>query len=143
MKYQSECGGGEITSQQYVMEQFLILLAKQKHSTLPNKFWQLDEYKVLWKRHVRSINQRIKEYGEIPIVRAIHDKRLKNLRSFDKASAWLWKPVLEKYKKVYDLEIENKENIENIQTPIADPTKRQNLPSQGLELYKLKDLDLG
>lgn len=140
-KFISERGGGEITPQQYVMEQFLILLAQQHHSALPNHFWQLDKYKKLWKRHVRSINQRIKEYGAIPIVRALKDKKLKNLRSFDKAAAWLWKPVLEKYKKQYDLEEEEKENIEHLQNICVDPNKRQDLTSSGIELYKLKEMD--
>lgn len=138
-KYISERGAGEITAQQYVMEQFLILLATQKHSALPNYFWKLPEYQQLWKRHVRSINARIKEYGEIPIIRALKDSKLKNLRSFDKASAWLWKPVVEKYKKEYDLE--NKEFNETFDALLEiDYNNRVEFAKKN-PLQQLRDLD--
>ena len=140
-KYISERGAGEITAQQYIMEQFLILLAQQEHSALPDNFWKLDKYKKLWKRHVRSINNIIKEYGEVPVVRALKDKRLKRLYSFSKKSAFIWKPVLEKYKKEYELE-----KIQNISTNSTndyskiDPTKRQDI-SRKNKLSQLKELD--
>ena len=140
-KYISERGAGEITAQQYIMEQFLILLAQQEHSALPDNFWKLDKYKKLWKRHVRSINNIIKEYGEVPVVRALKDKRLKRLYSFSKKSAFIWKPVLEKYKKEYELEkIQNISiNSTNDYSKI-DPTKRQDI-SRKNKLSQLKELD--
>jgi hypothetical protein len=137
-KYMSERGAGEITAQQYVMEQFLILLAAQKHSALPNYFWKLPEYQQLWKRHVRSINTRIKEYGEIPIIRALEDSKLKNLRTFDKASAWLWKPVLEKYKRAYELE--QKTLKEEVLVEEINPLDRVDFIKHN-SLQQLRDLD--
>lgn len=137
-KYMSERGAGEITAQQYVMEQFLILLAAQKHSALPNYFWKLPEYQQLWKRHVRSINARIKEYGEVPIIRALEDSKLKNLRTFDKASAWLWKPVLEKYKRAYELE--QKTLKEEVLVEEINPLDRVDFIKHN-SLQQLRDLD--
>ena len=139
-KYISERGAGEITAQQYIMEQFLIILARQEHSALPDYFWKLDKYKKLWKRHVRSINNIIKEYGEIPVVRALKDKRLGRLYSFSKKSAFIWKPVLEKYKKAYELEILQELPMIAEDYSTIDPTKRQNINNKN-KLSQLKELD--
>jgi hypothetical protein len=138
-KYISECGAGEITAQQYVMEQFLIILARQEHSTLPDFFWKIDKYKKLWKRHVRAINARIKEYGEVPMIRALQDKNLSRLRSFDYKAAFMWKPILEKYKKEYDLECKEKSNQPHM-GEIINPHIRYNFNNNN-ELGKLKELD--
>lgn len=142
-KYISERGAGEITAQQYIMEQFLILLAQQEHSALPDFFWKLDKYKKLWKRHIRSLIARIKEYGEIPIIRALKDKKLNRLRSLDKKASFIWKPVFEKYKKEYEMELEetiNNQHLCNINVEEINPNKRRNLNnSNGLE--KLRSLD--
>lgn len=98
-KYQSYMGGGEITAAQFVMEQFLLLLASQEKTTLPKQFWKLDKYKKLWARHVRSVHAILKEYHVETITKSFKDKRLRRLRSLNKAAAWLWKPVFDEYEK--------------------------------------------
>jgi hypothetical protein len=139
-KYLSERGAGEITAQQYIMEQFLILLAKQEHSALPDYFWKLDKYKKLWKRHIRDLVARIKEYGEVPIIRALKDKKLSRLYSFSKKSAFIWKPVLDKYKKEYELEQLNKDIVQKEWDIDINPNNRQNINNKN-KLSQLKELD--
>ena len=134
--YQSCRGGGNITAAQFVMEHLLLLLAKQKKTTLPEKFWQLDEYKDLWKRHVRSVHARLKEYDAVVITKALRDKRLSRLRSLTNAASWLWKSVFDRYQRQFD--IQQKLKQENISAS-CDPTKRR--PNISPQTKNLRDLD--
>jgi hypothetical protein len=134
--YQSCRGGGNITAAQFVMEHLLLLLAKQKRTTLPEKFWQLDEYKKLWKRHVRSVHARLKEYDAVVITKALQDRKLSRLASLSNNASWLWKPTFDKYQRQFDIQQELKQ--ENISTN-CDPTKRR--PNINSQTKNLRDLD--
>lgn len=139
-KYQSAMGGGEITAAQFVMEHFLLLLAKQNKTSLPQKFWQLKEYQQLWKRHVRAVHARLKEYHAEAIVRGLQDKKLQRLRSLNNAASWLWKPVFDKYQQIVEEELKQKEQYKNREIDDVDISKRRT-NTQPSKLDKLRDLD--
>ena len=134
--YLSTRGGGEITAAQFVMENFLLLLASQEKTSLPEKFWKLDKYKQLWKRHIRSVHARLKEYDAVVISKALRDKKLRNLRSLSNAAKFLWKPVFDRYQKEHNLQLKK----ENISCVDIDPSKRRE--SNNISgLQRLRDLD--
>jgi hypothetical protein len=138
-KYQSCMGGGEITAAQFVMEKFLLLLASQEKTNLPEKFWQLDKYKQLWKRHVRSVHKLLKVYEVEAITSGLKDRRLKNLRSLSQKAAWLWKPVFDKHQKIVEEKLKAKNSYEEPDVADVNPANRRitNKPSK---LQQLRDL---
>ena len=142
-KYLSEFNGGFITPAQYIMEQFLTLLAKQKHSHLPPKFWELDEYKNLWKRHVRSVHNLLKIYDDETIIAGLRDPKLVKIRTLDKAGSWLWKPIFDKYqerikRKNSMKDVEEEENLpQDIQYDYTQTKKT----TQINEINRLRNLD--
>ena len=92
--YPSRFGAGFVSVSQYITEIFCEHVARQKHKDLPNKFWELTEWKKFYANQIPSVCKLLKKYPAHVILAAIRDKRSYNIYSI--RSPYLLK-IIDKY----------------------------------------------
>jgi hypothetical protein len=73
--YKSRYGGGYISIPQYIAEVVCQKIAFNKNQELPQKFWDLPEWKRTFLLQIRHANSLLKIYHPRAIVQALRDER--------------------------------------------------------------------
>jgi hypothetical protein len=83
-RYPSKYTDKFISEPQFICEKLCEKIAKYEKTTLPYKFWELTEWKKLFRRHIVEANRLLKNYSVEQILQAIDDPYLlkKNFYSF-------------------------------------------------------------
>ena len=95
--YCSGYGGGWITAHQYITE---IAFAKFAKATLPEKFWELEEYKKGWSWQAKNVAKLLKAYHPEALIDGLRDSRLNRLKSLHAKASFMWKRIFDYYQKV-------------------------------------------
>lgn len=139
--YLSSYGGGYIRQDQWVTEKLCALVAKKEGSELPDSFWNLPKWRVMFRRQVQLAASLLVMYDGEPISRSLRDKRCYNVRSFAAFnSVPFFSNVLDEYQAKYEAEIKSLESEENnlqkrSTTTIPKRIKKDN------KLSRLKNID--
>lgn len=138
-KYKHVTTGDYCTCSAYIAEIMCLKNAEFKGiSGLPYKFWNIKPWDWTFKRQMMLANKLIKEFGEAPIVKAIHGPEFKKIFSLNNASV---KNILKKYKSIVDLQaptniVETEKPIENKEIVFRSATF-----GKKTSLMKLRELD--
>lgn len=100
--------GGYVTAAQFIIENICEKKANTLNKTLPIQFWKLPDWANFFKSQLRKCHSLIKQYGEIPIIRALEDSKSKTTYSLH--APWLV-PIIEKHSKLYAEEQKNLLNL--------------------------------
>lgn len=135
--YKSLYGGGWVTPAQYITER---ICAKMSEDDLPNKFWQLPEWKKKFRDQIQAARALLRNgYAPEAIGAALKDKRLYNIKSFRLFNYPVPQRILEEYQKEYEYKQEQlKQNYQEVKGVEGKHSTRVKKSSA---LDKLRKLD--
>tara|TARA_E500000331_G_C17236217_1_gene704935 strand:- start:436 stop:903 length:468 start_codon:yes stop_codon:yes gene_type:complete len=135
----SDYGGGYVREDQWITERLCALIAKKNGSELPDKFWVLAKWKIIFRRQVQIAVSLLAVYKPEAVSRALRDKRCRNVRSFAafKAGTFFSK-VLKEYQSKYDSEMKSKE----VELEIRSTTSVPKRIVKDNKLSRLKNIDV-
>ena len=135
----SDYGGGYIREDQWITERLCALIAKKNGSELPDRFWGLTKWKIIFRRQVQIAVSLLAVYKPEAVSRALRDKRCRNVRSFAafKAGTFFSK-VLKEYQSKYDSEMKSKE----VELEIRSTTSVPKRIVKDNKLSRLKNIDV-
>ena len=137
--YLSAYGGGYIREDQWVTEKLCSLMSKRDGVELPDRFWNLSKWQIIFRRQVQLAASLLVMYDAGAIAAALKDKRLYKLRSFAAFSTVkFFSSVIDEYQCSYDV-ANNSEEIElntKSTTELPKSHKRDN------KLSRLKNIDV-
>jgi hypothetical protein len=133
-------GAGYIREDQWITEKLCSLIAKKRGSELPDKFWNLPEWKPLFRRQVQIASSLLMMYDASAISKSLKDKRMRSLNSFVALkSTNFFSKILDEYQSQHDVEEQPKtidiELIERLTTVLPA------FPIKNNKLSRLKQID--
>lgn len=72
-RFPSKYSNGYITPVQYAVENLCELIAKNRNTHLPFKFWELPEWNKLFRQHIAICNRLLKKYPIEVILETLQD----------------------------------------------------------------------
>lgn len=69
----SQYANGFITKSQYLSETLCTLIARGEGKRLPYKFWELDDWRKIFRRHIVEANRLLKTYSFEAILETLKD----------------------------------------------------------------------
>lgn len=85
--FESKRGGGFLSAAQFLTETLMIQAAARRQRVLPDKFWNMREWKQHYIQQIQIANQLLKIYSVRSILAALRDQRCHNVYSFK--APWL------------------------------------------------------
>ena len=133
-------GGGYIRPDQWVTERLCAVISKKENRELPDKFWNLPKWSVMFRRQVQLAASLLVLYDAEPISRALKDKKSYNIRSFAAFnSVPFFSKILDEYQSKYEIELKEQDKSEELETrsttSIPKRIKKDN------KLSRLKNID--
>lgn len=105
-KYQSEYGGGFITSAQYITELVCRNIAKKKKLELPDLFWTNPEWTKAYQWQIICVNKALKAYHPSVLIAALKDPLI-SYKIISMGAIKPIKPILDKMQSDYVKKMEN------------------------------------
>lgn len=143
--YPSRYGGGYVTIAQYITEYLCENIARSKGKELPTQFWEQEEWAKFFRTQIVLLNKHIiSKYHPRAVVKALKDKRCRNVNSFGGfLKVPLWKSTLKEFHNKCLLEDEREAGLK--EQIVVDATKSKPTLPQGQKsiLSKLRELDNG
>tara|TARA_R100001509_G_scaffold164851_1_gene143918 strand:- start:766 stop:1233 length:468 start_codon:yes stop_codon:yes gene_type:complete len=136
--YLSDYGGGYVRPDQWVTERLCALISKRQNSELPDKFWNLQNWKNIFRRQVQLAASLLNVYSAEAISKALRDNRCRNVRSFVAFKAGtFFAGVLKEYQNKYEAELKAEKFELETRSTVSIPkrTIKQN------KLSRLKNID--
>jgi hypothetical protein len=123
--YKSKYTDKLITPAQLITDRLMENIAKKENKILPIAYWELEEYKKAYVRHIVGANRLLKKYPQDAILLALSDPAAKWIFYFENPKL---KPLIEKHVRL------NKEKESGAIAPKVDITKkpRQQVGKSGL-----------
>jgi len=136
----SDYGGGYIRPDQWVTEKLCAIISKKENSELPDKFWNLPQWKQTFRRQVQLASALLILYDAEPISRALKDKRSYNLRSFSAFnSVGFFAKILDEYQNKY--EVEKRSQLDSEELPTRSTNVIPTHKTRNNKLSRLKNID--
>ncbi|HCI70695.1 MAG TPA: hypothetical protein DHV30_08905 [Balneola sp.] len=135
--YLSSYGGGYIRADQWVTEKLCALIAKKQGSELPDKFWNLPNWKSIFRRQVQMASSLLIIYDADAISSALRDKRLYNVRSFGAFSYSGFSKILDEHQQRIDSNAKEAE----FELQSRDTKQIPKLHKRDNKLSRLKNID--
>jgi hypothetical protein len=135
--YLSSYGGGYIRADQWVTEKLCALIAKKQGSELPDKFWNLPNWKSIFRRQVQMASSLLIIYDADAISYALRDKRLYNVRSFGAFSYSGFSKILDEHQQRIDSNAKQAE----FELESRDTKQIPKLHKRDNKLSRLKNID--
>ena len=135
--YLSSYGGGYIRADQWVTEKLCALIAKKHGSELPDKFWNLPNWKSIFRRQVQMASSLLIIYDADAISSALRDKRLYNVRSFGAFSYSGFSKILDEHQQRIDSNAKEAE----FELQSRDTKQIPKLHKRDNKLSRLKNID--
>ena len=135
--YLSSYGGGYIRADQWVTEKLCALIAKKQGSELPDKFWNLPNWKSIFRRQVQMASSLLIIYDADAISSALRDKRLYNVRSFGAFSYSGFSKILDEHQQRIDSNAKEAE----FELQSRDTKQIPKLHKRDNKLSRLKNVD--
>jgi len=92
--YKSKYTDKLITPAQLITDRLMENIAKKEGKILPIAYWELEEYKKVYVRHIVGANKLLKKYPQEAILSALGDPSAKWIFYFENPKL---KPLIEKY----------------------------------------------
>lgn len=136
-KFTSKYDGGFVTEAAYLTEILFEKMAQREKRQLPDKFWNLDEWKKPFVVQLVHANKLLKQYDVQVILSALRDGKTYFLTSL--GANYMLKPLLEKYKRQSKKTEQILEDAEQVFIPDISSTQT---PRKGfVNKNKMRDLN--
>lgn len=115
--YQSKYTDKLVSAAQILTERLLENIARKDKTTLPYKFWELENYKKAFVRHIVGANRLLKKFKASSILLALKDKGASYIFYFENPKLI---PIIKKYEgsiSVLPEELKEIEPIDVMQKP--------------------------
>jgi len=130
--FESRHGGGWITPAAYLVELVCEKVAKKDKKALPNKFWNLPEWKKTFKLQILHANRLLKKYDIAPIVKSLNKRETRNVYSL--GANFILEPLIKIEQKKYDETLKSLSKTWN-KKPVSKDTK----PRKRFAKHSIKD----
>ena len=122
-----------VRADQYIAEFVCEKIARQKKSDLPNQFWNLPQWKVVFLRQVQLANSLLKIYDANHVISALRDPRTRTLRSL--SAGFILDPVIEEYKRKDEIRVVH-DPVDIVKVDVNEKP-RQRPPTQKKTLHSM------